>query len=165
MVDDKSRQNDLSVRIFNFDPTLAPNGNTLLTVMLPTMNYKHWVELRSRNKEQYKAEKQRIADAVIETLDKRLGGIKDNINMTDVSSPATVIRYTNNWKGSFEGWQMTPDVGFKRMSKTLPGLNDFYHIGQWVEPGGGVPTGLMSGRNVTQVICKKEGKKFTAGNR
>lgn len=165
VVDKESRQDDLSVRIFNFDPTLAPEGKTLLTVLLPTTNYKHWEELRSRDIDQYKAEKQRIAAAVIDALEERLGGIKENIDMTDVSTPATVIRYTNNWKGSFEGWQMTPAVGFKRMSKTLPGLDDFYHIGQWVEPGGGVPTGLTSGRNVTQIICKKEGKEFTGENR
>jgi phytoene dehydrogenase-like protein len=163
VVDEKSRQKYISVRIFNFDPTLAPEGKTLLTVMLPTTHYEHWTELRKRNRGQYLGEKRRIADTVIEALEKRFGDIEDHIEMVDISTPATVIRYTNNWKGSFEGWQMTPEIGFKKMSKTLPGLDDFYHIGQWVEPGGGVPTGMISGRNVTQIICKREGKKFTAG--
>jgi phytoene dehydrogenase-like protein len=47
------------------------------------------------------------------------------------------------------------------MSRTLPGLRDFYMAGQWVEPGGGVPTAATSGRNVIQIICKKDRKKFT----
>jgi phytoene dehydrogenase-like protein len=48
----------------------------------------------------------------------------------------------------------------KHLKKTLPGLNNFYMIGQWVEPGGGLPTALMSGRNVSQIICKKDKKEF-----
>jgi len=43
------------------------------------------------------------------------------------------------------------------MSKTLPGLENFYMAGQWVEPGGGVPTAAMSGRNVIRQICKQDG--------
>jgi phytoene dehydrogenase-like protein len=49
-----------------------------------------------------------------------------------------------------------------RIDKTLPGLKNFYMIGQWVEPGGGLPPAIMSGRNVAQIICKKDRKKFTA---
>jgi phytoene dehydrogenase-like protein len=32
--------------------------------------------------------------------------------------------------------------------------------GHWVEPGGGLPAAAMSGRNVIQIICKKEKRKF-----
>jgi phytoene dehydrogenase-like protein len=83
--------------------------------------------------------------------------------MRDVATPTTFERYTGNWKGSFEGWQVTPgtwSIG-KIMRKTLPGLDNFYMAGQWVEPGGGLPPAAMSGRNVMQIICKKEKRKFT----
>ena len=39
------------------------------------------------------------------------------------------------------------------MSRQLPGLDRFYMAGQWVEPGGGVPTAIMSGRHVAEIIC------------
>ena len=58
-------------------------------------------------------------------------------------------------------WLRTPRVGFGSLRKTLPGLEDFYMAGHWVEPGGGLPAVLMSGRNVAQIICKKDKKKFT----
>jgi len=45
-------------------------------------------------------------------------------------------------------------------SKTLPGLANFYMAGQWVMPGGGLPSGIMTGRYVTQIICKQDKKKF-----
>ncbi len=47
-----------------------------------------------------------------------------------------------------------------RINKTLPGLNNFYMAGQWVEPGGGLPTAAMSAHNVIQMICKKDKKQF-----
>ena len=48
----------------------------------------------------------------------------------------------------------------KGMSKTLPNLANFYMAGQWVEPGGSVPIVAMSGRNVVQLICDRDGKEF-----
>jgi hypothetical protein len=32
--------------------------------------------------------------------------------------------------------------------------------GEWVEPGGGLPPAAMSGRNVIQIICKRDKKTF-----
>ena len=32
--------------------------------------------------------------------------------------------------------------------------------GQWVEPGGGLPPALQSGRKAISLICKEEKKKF-----
>jgi phytoene dehydrogenase-like protein len=46
------------------------------------------------------------------------------------------------------------------MKKTLPGLDNFYMAGQWVNPGGGMPTAAMSGNHTIQFICKKDKKKF-----
>lgn len=48
----------------------------------------------------------------------------------------------------------------KPVEKTLPGLGNFYLAGQWVEPGGGVPTAILSGRGVIQIICRDKGVKF-----
>jgi phytoene dehydrogenase-like protein len=151
----------LGVHIYNFDPTLAPEGKTLLTVMFPTA-FDFWQKLR-QDDEQYKAEKERIADAVVAALDRRFPGLAGQVEMRDVSTPTTFVRYTGNWEGSFEGWMLTPETGgFGRsLPKTLPGLENFYMAGQWVEPGGGLPAAAFSGRNVVQIICKKEKKKFT----
>jgi phytoene dehydrogenase-like protein len=48
----------------------------------------------------------------------------------------------------------------KGMRKTLPGLNAFYQVGQWVGPGGGLPPAATSGWGVIQEICKQDGRKF-----
>jgi phytoene dehydrogenase-like protein len=154
-IDPEKQIENMYYRILNYDPTLAPEGKTLISCMVQTYNYKYWVDLRNSDYAKYKKEKERIASFYIERLDEEIGGIKNNLEMVDVSTPATVIRYTNNWKGSFEGWMITRETGFKSMPKELPGLKDFFMTGHWVEPGGGVPAVFFSGRNLVQVIKKK----------
>lgn len=159
-IDEQTKYDCINVRIFNFDKTMAPKGKSSLYALFVTDNYTYWEYLRNNDKVRYQSEKDRIADEVIQALDKKFGNIKSNIDEVDVSTPATVIRYTNNWKGSYEGWLPTKQTGIQGIKKTLPGLDCFYMIGQWVEIGGGVPAALISGRNVTQIICKKDKKKF-----
>ena len=155
-------QKTLGVHVWNFDPALAPAGKTLLTMLFQT-DFDYWKTLRE-NEARYKAEKEKIADTVVVLLDKRFPGLASQVEMRDVATPTTFVRYTGNWKGSFEGWQVTPGTWSfgKLMKKTLPGLSNFYMAGQWVEPGGGLPAAAMSGRNVIQIVCKKEKKKFLA---
>ena len=159
-IDPETELNDLYVRTHNFDPTLAPFGKTLITIMLETRNHQHWTHLQRTNPEGYQAEKQRITEQLIQILDEKLGDVRSLVEMTDVTTPATIISYTNNWKGSFEGWLVTPETGFRQLPNTLPGLEKFYMCGQWVAVGGGLPPVMLSGRNVAQMICKEEGKKF-----
>ena len=151
-------RNWLGVRIHNFDPSLAPAGKTVLTLMIDS-NYAYWESLR-KDMERYKGEKKQIADTVVTLLEKRFPGLAAQVEMCDVATPVTFRRYTGNWQGSYEGWLITPETMTLRMSKTLPGLDSFYMIGQWVKPGGGLPSGAMTGRHVIQIICKRDKKPF-----
>jgi phytoene dehydrogenase-like protein len=160
-IDPEKTVENMYYRIVNYDPTLAPEGKTLIICMVKTYNYRYWLDLRENDREKYKAEKKRIADFYIDMIDRELGGIREYLEMVDVATPATTIRYTHNWKGSVEGWIVTKETGFDSLPKELPGLKDFYMAGQWVEPGGGVPSSFFSGRNVVQVISKKYRRRFS----
>ena len=159
-IDGTDSVEDLPVRIFNFDPTLAPRGKTSLVSVFGTRNHEYWLNLRNGDRKKYNKEKDRIAQGVIGALEGRFGNIESKVEVYDVATPATLIRYTNSWKGSFEGWLPVAGGPTRRMKKELPGLNNFYMVGQWVEPGGGLPTAIMSGRGAAQVICKRDGKTF-----
>ena len=151
----------LSVHIFNQDPTLAPAGKTSLVVMMPS-SYAYWKEL-AQDRVAYEEKKDQVARTVVALLDQRFPGISEQVEMVDVATPLTFERYTGNWKGSFEGWLITPQNSYtmtKPMSQTLPGLQNFYMCGQWVQPGGGLPTGVMSGRRLVQALCKQDRKRF-----
>jgi phytoene dehydrogenase-like protein len=151
----------MEVRLFNHDPTLAPEGKTSLVVSMPS-DYQYWREL-AQDRAAYDEKKDQIARTIVELLDQRFPGISEQVEMVDVATPLTFERYTGNWKGSFEGWLLTPENAFtmmRPMRQTLPDLHNFYMCGQWVEPGGGLPTSVMSGRRLIQKICKEDSEKF-----
>jgi phytoene dehydrogenase-like protein len=147
------------MRHYCYDPTMAPEGKSVVVGSFQFTNYEYWKELYE-DREKYQAEKQGLADTVIDRLDKRFPGIKGQVEVVDVATPVTYERYTGNWKGSYMGWRGTPETEGKWMNRTLPGLGDFYMAGQWVFMGGGIPGAIMSGRHLTQIICKKDKKRF-----
>jgi phytoene dehydrogenase-like protein len=163
VVDNESELTSLPITIYKFDPTLAAEGKTCLRVILKTTNYRYWHDLREDDPERYAQEKMRLAQNFIEILEQRLGNIKDQVEVIDVSTPATFIRYTHNWKGSTQGWDWLPGLIPETMQKNLPKLKNFYMIGQWVSPGGGVSAAFVSGRDVSRIICKQDHKKFYSG--
>jgi phytoene dehydrogenase-like protein len=160
MVDPGTELNYLGFRFFNFDPTFAPPGKTAVTCFLPTRNFEYWHILRRDSPIGYQQEKHRIAEAVIDILEKHIPGVRSAIEVVDVSTPASVIRYTGNWKGSMEGWFIEPGASFKPLPNTLPGLHRFVMVGQWVLPGGGLPSGLMTARTALKAICKHDHVPF-----
>jgi phytoene dehydrogenase-like protein len=159
-VDPETSLDCLGFRFFHFDPTFAPPGKTAVTCILPTRNFQYWTDLRRNNLQLYHAEKERVADAVIQVLERRVPGIRTRIDVIDVSTPATIVRYTGNWKGSQEGWLMPPGAGFRPFPNTLPGLDRFFMIGQWIMPGGGLPSGPMTAKPAIRSICKHDHVPF-----
>jgi phytoene dehydrogenase-like protein len=82
------------------------------------------------------------------------------VEMRDVATPITWERYTGNWRGAYQGWVFSAESFTSSMRKTLPGLDNFYMAGQWVNPGGGMPTAAISGNHTIQLICKRDKKHF-----
>ena len=150
---------ELETRIFNFDPTMAPPGKTVITTLIEA-DGEYWCRLRERDRDSYAAEKAHIGEAVVRALDGRFPGLRDQVEVVDVATPATTVRYTGNWRASFEGWMLTTGYLSKGLPRRLPGLDDFYMAGQWVQPGGGLPSGVMTAREVLQLICAHDGVKF-----
>ena len=120
---------------------MAPEGKTSVIIMLES-DIEYWKKL-AEDRNLYVQKKDETAGLIIRLLEQRFPGITDQVEVTDVATPLTFERFTGNWKGSFEGWLITPQnvhTLMKPMSQTIPGLKNFYMCGQWVEPGGGLPT-------------------------
>jgi phytoene dehydrogenase-like protein len=150
----------LNLRVYNFDPTLSPPGKDVAVVQYET-DYDYWSKLR-QDPQAYQVEKERICDEVIGGLEQRFPGVRGQIEMRDVATPVTWERYTGNWRGAYEGWMFDESSFTRGMKKTLPGLEGFYMAGQWVNPGGGMPTAAVSGNHTIQLICRKDRKRFIA---
>lgn len=150
----------LGIRFFSFDPTAAPSGRTSAIIMIATRNDAWWTELRSRDLPAYNAAKKDVTSRIVSAMDSELPGFAAAVELTDLSTPATIIRYTNNWHGSFEGWLPTVDTFRAKLPRTLDGLTNFYMVGQWLNPGGGLPPCGIDGRRLAKRLCRSEGRKF-----
>ncbi len=160
-VDDQMQHHRLEVETFGSASALCPEGTTVMTVRLPT-SYEFWTQLKKNDPNRYRAEKKKVLREIIAILDKRFPGLEQNIERSDIATPATFVRYTGNWQGSYEGWLPTPRILGRRIPYTLPGLKNFYMAGHWVVAGGGLPSAALSGRYVAQMICAQNGKVFAA---
>ncbi len=159
-VDPMTALSQVSFRFFHFDPTFAPRGKTAVTCFLPTRHDRFWTELQRSSPEGYRREKSRVQTAVLEILERIVPGAGAAVEVADVSTPATVIRFTGNWRGSMEGWLLTPDQGYRPLPSTLTGLDRFVMAGQWVLPGGGLPSGLLSARAAIRAMCARDRVPF-----
>ncbi|TFH11266.1 MAG: NAD(P)/FAD-dependent oxidoreductase [Candidatus Atribacteria bacterium] len=150
----------MTVKSYAFDPSLAPEGCSVVTSIL-TADWEFWNRLRE-DRPTYTAEKDTIAAACANAIDARYPGFKDAIEVTDVATPLTFERYTGNWKGTFMTWLLAPDFQRKYgyVRKTIPGLDNVYLASMWTVPPGGLPGAAMAGREVVQMLCAKDGNRF-----
>jgi phytoene dehydrogenase-like protein len=143
---------------------MAPPGHSVLSIWCEA-DYDYWKSLRA-DRERYQAAKDNAAEQVIAALEARYPGLRPDIQVVDVDTPVTYERYTANWRGAFAGWALTTRkmsmMMGTGMDKTLPGLDGFYMIGQWVEPGGNVELSAASGQDVIKDICSEAGQEFRA---
>jgi len=121
-----------------------------------------WNNLQNSDRKAYDLAKEQVAAQTIDRLEKHYPGISDQVEMTDVATPWTTYRYTRNYKGAWMGWQIDPKTIMTKIKRTAPGLDNFYMAGQWVIPGGGVPTCLASGKDAVMIMCKRDGVTFQA---
>ena len=143
---------------YNFDPTMAPEGKSCIIIRFDSP-YDLWENL---DKEAYNEEKKRIEEDAIKILEKHYPGSSQHIEVCDVATPLTTIRYTGAWRGSYEGFIPTPKNVIDQLDQRIPKLDHFYLAGQWLFPGGGIPPSVQSGKWAIQLICRDEKRKFVS---
>ncbi len=145
------------LRLENDDPCFAPPGHSVVQLMART-SYDWWAKRGA----DYSAAKDAIATQALGLLEPHFPGLSAAVRMTDIATPLTFWNSARSWRGAYEGWIPVGGSALQHVQKSLPGLGCFYMAGQWVEPGGGVPTAVMSGRQVVQLLCAEEGRPFVA---
>ncbi len=119
----------LNVEIFNFDASLAPAGKTVVKVVLNS-NYDYWKELSVSN-EKYREEKGKVAELIVSKLENRFPKFINNIEATDVVTPISSMHWTGAYRGC-QAWgapkEYIQEVTQNGVSKTLPGLGNFYMV-------------------------------------
>jgi phytoene dehydrogenase-like protein len=146
-----------SIMNYGFDATMAPQGKSVIVMRFdsPWENWDHMDPV------EYKQEKKQIEKDATALLENRYPGISESIEICDVATPVTDVRYTGVWKGSYEGFMPSSRNMMANLSPVIPGLSKFYMAGQWLFPGGGLPPSAQSGKWAVQFICKEEKRTFT----
>jgi phytoene dehydrogenase-like protein len=150
----------LSVIHHSFDPSMAPPGKAAVEVWYPC-RHEYWREL-AKDRPRYDAEKQRIAELTIAELDKRWPGFRAQVEVVDVPTPETYVRYTGNWQGSPDGWYITVDNMRSNPVRKLPGLAGLWMAGQWTAPFTGTVLAALTGRQTIELLCRENRRRFTA---
>jgi phytoene dehydrogenase-like protein len=150
--------NGYSVMNYCYDRTMAPDGKSVIVMRFESP----WDNWKDISPEEYRKEKENIAQDAKAILEKHYPGIIGSIEITDVATPVTDVKYTGVWKGSYEGFMPSSKNLMDNIDPKIPGLKKFYMAGQWLFPGGGLPPAGQSGKWAIQYICKEEKSGFKA---
>lgn len=145
-----------SVMNYSYDSTMAPEGKTTI-VMRYESPWDLWKNLEAK---EYLNEKDQIKKDATACLEMIYPGLSEFIEVIDVATPKTDVRYTGVKDGAYEGFMPMRENMMKSLKMQLPGLQNFYMAGQWLFPGGGLPPSAQSGKWAVQLICRKKKQAF-----
>ncbi len=150
----------MAVKSYAFDSSLAPAGKSVVTSLLTT-DWSAW-EPMQENSAAYREEKEKIAAACAAAIDRRYPGFRESIEVTDVATPLSFARYTGNWKGTFMTWILSRDFQRRHayLRKAVPGIDGVFLAGMWTNPPGGLPGAAIAGREVVQLLCHRDKRRF-----
>jgi prolycopene isomerase len=127
----------------------SPEGKNTLNIMT-LQGFDHWEKYRDDyfkdNKDEYRKEKDRMADILIDkTENTLLPGLRDAIEVKEIGTPLTNIRFTSNYKGAVYGFDQTVEnSGQNRLGHATP-IKNLYLSGAWTKPGHGYGGVIYSG--------------------
>jgi phytoene dehydrogenase-like protein len=147
---------DCGLGIYNVAYTDAsPPGTTM--AVLTTISYAEpWYKVPPSK---YVETKNRVADIMLTKAEKFAPGIREHIEVVEVSTPLTNMRYTGNPGGSIYGWPYAPKESLMyRLPQEGP-LKGLYFAGAWTQIGGGYQPCIMSGMMAAQKVMADITKK------
>ncbi|MGB8951518.1 MAG: NAD(P)/FAD-dependent oxidoreductase [Candidatus Aminicenantales bacterium] len=137
----------------------SPQGKNTINILV-LQGYDHWEKYEADywkgNKAEYKKEKERMADLLIEKAERGfLPGLRNAIEVKEIGTPLTNVRYTRNYRGAAYGWDQTLDnSGPRRLPHKTP-IKNLYLSGAWTSPGHGYGAVIPSGLECFAEIMKE----------
>jgi all-trans-retinol 13,14-reductase len=133
----------------NLFPGYSPSGKNTIN-LLALQGYDHWKRYEADywkgNKKAYRQEKERMADLLIQQAEKvLLPGLSKAIEIKEIGTPLTNVRYTGNYRGAIYGWDQTLDNSNPRRLPHVTPIKNLYLAGAWTRPGHGYGGVISSG--------------------
>ena len=128
-----------------YEPRMAPPGHDVLIVQ--KMNPVPYDQVTDWQAHKFEIEEQILAD-----LRRLIPDFDDHVVIKLSATANTSYRYTMNYQGAMLGWEMAPDqLGDARPSNTTP-IENFYLVGHWTKPGGGITPVIVSAQRVAKLV-------------
>ncbi len=129
-------------------PDVSPPGTSVFT--LTTLQYGDlWHDVAPGD---YHATKHRIADAMLESVEPVVPGLRAAAETVAVATPVTNMRYVGHQDGAVYGFDQHPwDSHVFRLPARAP-LGGLYFAGAWTMPGGGFEPAMTSGRIAAEMV-------------
>jgi prolycopene isomerase len=140
----------------SMQPRYAPEGKGTISIFMMG-SYDPWRKFEADyfagRKEAYNREKQRVANLLVERTEKTLlPGLRSMIEVIDVATPLTNMRYTGNPGGAILGYDCTlENCGRTRLPNRTP-VKGLYLASAWGDPGGGVNPVMRAGQDVLRSL-------------
>lgn len=135
------------------DKNLNEYNNGVLTVTYID-NYDNW----SKDRVEYKKQKEEVTEKIIERVEEYYKGVKDHIVVKELGTPMTMERYTGNPKGAVYGYDQSVKQAGRHRLKSLTSIKNLSLVGAWVNPGGGYEGSISGGITEAQRILKEDNK-------
>jgi phytoene dehydrogenase-like protein len=131
------------------DPELAPVGHHSIQAIIPVPYF---------DRARWESYRDQFRQDIVERLEQFIPGIEQLIEVEQVATPPTLVKYTSNYRGAMYGWASTSEqVGLQKLPEKTE-VEGLYITGHWTGlPSGhsGIPTVVSSGRNVARSVMKE----------
>jgi len=142
----------------NIYPGYSPAGKNTVNIMT-LQGYDPWerfaADYHAGEKREYRKEKERMAEVLIRRAEKvLLPGLSSAIEVKEIGTPLTNVRYTGHHRGAIYGWDQTVNnSGSTRVGHGTP-IQNLYLVGAWSKPGHGYGAVIWSGLECFGEIVK-----------
>jgi prolycopene isomerase len=146
--------NSLLLTAYNTtDPDFSPAG-TSVVVLAMLVDGQAWRGVQPRD---YTALKQRFAERMVELAGRLYPELPRHVQVLEVSTPITNMRYTGNVAGAIYGFANTPaeNPAF-RLEQRGP-VDGLWFAGAWTQPGAGYAATISSGIEAGAAILADRG--------
>ena len=122
-------------------PEISPPGTSM--VVLTSLTYGDpWLAV---SPDEYVATKQRMADQMVRMAERVVPDLRDAIEVVEISTPLTNMRYMGQIGGAVYGWEQPPgETTLFRLAHKGP-VEGLYFAGAFTQPGGGFEPAMLSG--------------------
>lgn len=150
---------NLLTKHYQYEPDYAPEGKMVMQVMILQNgeDFDKWKQLREDDIHAYRAEKARVAEEVRLEVEKHFPELAGQLHTVEVVTPHSFHRYCGAHKGCYMPFIIRPDVKKEDHNGRIPNLRNGYLAGQWLQPPGGLPNAVVTGKFAVQRICKDLG--------